>query len=61
MNAVEAGLRLVFAVAGQVEREDSESVRGFRGRRWDLYVLSRQIKKQSIKLLRFILQYINKT
>lgn len=43
MNAVEAGLRFVFAVARQVEREDSESIRGFGGRCRDLYVLQRQI------------------
>lgn len=48
MNAVEAGLRLVFAVTGQVEREDSESIRGFGSRRRDLYVLSRKMKKKEL-------------
>lgn len=48
MNAVEAGLRFVFAVTGKVEREDSESIGGFRGRRWDLHVL---IKTKNMKLL----------
>lgn len=48
VNAVEAGLRLVFAVTGQVEREDSESIRGFGSRRRDLYVLSRKMKKKEL-------------
>lgn len=39
VDAVEAGLRLVFAVAGQVEGEDSESIGGLGGRCRDLYVL----------------------
>lgn len=39
VNAVEAGLRLVFVVAGQVEGEDSEAGGSLRGRRRDLYVL----------------------
>ena len=39
MNAVKAGLRFVFAVAGQVEGEDSECVGRLSGGRWDLNVL----------------------
>ena len=39
MNAVEAGLRFVFAVAGQVEGEDSECVWRLSGGRRDLNVL----------------------
>lgn len=39
MDAVEAGLRLVFAVAGEVKREDPECIRGLWSRRRDLYVL----------------------
>ena len=39
MDAVEAGLRFVFAVAGQVEGEDAQSVGRLRGGRRDLNVL----------------------
>lgn len=39
MNAVEAGLRLVFAVAGQVKGEDPECIWGFWSQCGDLYVL----------------------
>ena len=39
MNAVKAGLRFIFAVAGQVEGKDSQGIRRLRGRGWDLDVL----------------------
>lgn len=49
MNAVEAGLGLVFAVTGQVEGEDSESIGGFGGRGRDLYVLLEMKRKETVK------------
>lgn len=39
MNAVEAGLGLVFAVTGQVKREDPEGIWGIGSQCRDLYVL----------------------
>lgn len=36
MDAVEAGLRLVFAVAGQVEGEEAQRLRSLGGRSGDL-------------------------
>lgn len=49
MNAVEAGLGLVFAVTGQVEGEDSESIGGFGGRGRDLYVLLEMKRKETVR------------
>lgn len=49
MNAVEAGLGLVLAVAGQVEGEDSESIGGVRGRGGDLYVLIGMERKETVR------------
>ena len=36
VDAVEAGLRLVLAVAGQVEGEETQGLRGLGSRGWDL-------------------------
>lgn len=49
MNAVEAGLGLVFAVAGQVEGEDSESIGDVGGRSRDLYVLIEMKRKETVR------------
>lgn len=49
MNAVEARLGLVFAVTGQVEGEDSESIGGFGGRGRDLYVLLEMKRKETVR------------
>lgn len=49
MNAVEAGLRLVFAITGQVEGEDSESIGGIRGRSRDLYVLIEMKRRETVR------------